>query len=172
MGSKSNDKSSDKSSDKANDASVNASGRDRLPFEPTRNRKKVEKKPAPPAPSRSSSPSTSRPRPASSSMAIPEVVSRRMIRRMALFCGVPTALGVSTFFASYLIVTNELFKLPPTAVLLVSLGFFGLGVLGLSYGVLSASWDEESPGSPLGWAEFRLNFGRMTEAWRSSKRSS
>jgi hypothetical protein len=95
-----------------------------------------------------------------------------MIRRMALFCGVPTVLGISTFIVSYVVVTQELFKLPPTAVLLVSLGFFGLGVVGLSYGVLSASWDEDSAGSRLGWGEFRLNFGRMTEAWRSSKKSS
>jgi len=94
-----------------------------------------------------------------------------MIKRMALFCGVPTALGVSTFFASYFIVTNDLFKLPPTAVLLVSLGFFGLGVVGLSYGVLSASWDENMPGTALGWTEFRLNFGRMTDAWRNRESS-
>ena len=35
---------------------------------------------------------------------IPEVVSKRMISRIALFCGVPTILGISTFFVSYLIV--------------------------------------------------------------------
>lgn len=158
MGSKSNDKSTDA---------------DRLPFEPSSNRKKTEKKPAPAATSRPASSSSAAKRsPSANSMAIPEVVSRRMIRRMALFCGVPTVLGISTFIVSYVVVTQELFKLPPTAVLLVSLGFFGLGVVGLSYGVLSASWDEDSAGSRLGWGEFRLNFGRMTEAWRSSKKSS
>jgi len=51
----------------------------------------------------------------------------------------------------------------------VSMGFFGLGVLGLSYGVLSASWDEEIPGSKLGWREFTTNWGRMTSAWRSAR---
>lgn len=157
MGSKSNDKSTDA---------------DRLPFEPSSNRKKTEKKPAPAATSRPASSSSATKRSPSANSAIPEVVSRRMIRRMALFCGVPTMLGISTFIVSYVVVTQELFKLPPTAVLLVSLGFFGLGVVGLSYGVLSASWDEDSVGSRLGWGEFRLNFGRMTEAWRSSKKSS
>jgi hypothetical protein len=53
-------------------------------------------------------------------------------------------------------------------VVLVSMGFFGLGVLGLSYGVLSASWDEEIPGTKLGWQEFTTNLGRMTSAWRSA----
>jgi len=91
-----------------------------------------------------------------------------MVRRMATFCGIPTALGISSFFVSYLAVTNGI-ELPNTAVLLVSLGFFGLGVVGLSYGVLSASWEENSPGSLMGFSEFRTNFGRMASAWRSNK---
>lgn len=92
-----------------------------------------------------------------------------MIKRMAFLCGIPTALGMSTFVVSYLLVVKDLFEVPTYAVLLVSLGWFGLGVLGLSYGVLSASWDEETPGSWAGWNEFTTNVGRMTAAWRSSK---
>lgn len=99
---------------------------------------------------------------------IPDAVSRRMIRRIALFCGIPTALGMSTFIASYLVVSHGWLQLPTYAVLIVSLGWFGLGVVGVSYGVLSASWDEE-PGSRLGFAEFKTNWGRMTEAWRANK---
>ncbi|MGB3267426.1 MAG: PAM68 family protein [Microcoleus sp.] len=145
--------------------------RQRLPFEPIANRKKTPKKPAeplenpvnedkqPPAPKTGGKQSQS----------IPEVVSKRMISRIALFCGVPTLLGISTFFVSYLIVSKGLFDLPNTAVLLVSMGCFGLGVLGLSYGVLSASWDEEVSGSSIGWEEFNTNFGRMREAWRGAK---
>jgi hypothetical protein len=102
-------------------------------------------------------------------MAIPKVVSNRMARRMALFCGVPTALGMATFIVSYVIISQGWFKLPNVAVVLVSMGFFGLGVLGLSYGVLSASWDEEIVGSKLGWQEFTRNWGRMVSAWRSSR---
>lgn len=90
-----------------------------------------------------------------------------MIRRIALFCGIPTVLGMSTFVGSYLAVSNGL-QLPTYLVLLVSLGWFGLGVLGVSYGVLSASWDEAAAGSPLGLAEFKTNWGLMTETWRSN----
>lgn len=104
-------------------------------------------------------------------MGIPETVSRRMVKRMALFSGIPTVLGMATFVVSYFIVTQDIFELPTYAVLLVSLGCFGLGVLGLSYGVLSSSWEEDAPGSPLGLAEFGDNWGRMTEAWRSQKKS-
>jgi len=52
---------------------------------------------------------------------------------------------------------------------LVSMGFFGLGVLGLSYGVLSASWDENRVGTLLGWQDFTQNLGRTIAAWRSIK---
>ena len=102
-------------------------------------------------------------------MAIPAVVSNRMARRMAVFCGVPTALGMVTFIASYFVISHNWFKLPNVAVILVSMSFLGLGVLGLSYGVLSASWDEERVGSSLGWGEFTLNWGRMASAWRSNR---
>ena len=102
-------------------------------------------------------------------MAIPQVVSDRMARRMALFCGIPTFLGMATFVVSYIIKSHAWFKLPNSIVLLVSIGFFGLGVLGLTYGILSASWDEEIMGNKLGWQEFKTNWGRMRSAWRSTR---
>jgi len=150
----------------------------RLPFEPRTKRKKTAKaKPEPePVASQPSKtapkkdkPKKSQPATASKeSMAVPEVVSKRMVRRMALLCGVPSVLGIATFFVSYFLVTQAGVKLPNVAVVLVSMGFFGLGVLGLSYGVLSASWDEDVPGTKLGWQEFTTNLGRMTSAWRSA----
>jgi Photosynthesis affected mutant 68 len=99
---------------------------------------------------------------------IPEVVSRRMMKRMALFSGVPSFFGMSTFIVSYWVVSQDIFALPTYAVLLVSLGWFGLGVVGLTYGVLSASWEEESVGSKLGIAEFKVNLGRMTDTWKEN----
>jgi hypothetical protein len=95
-------------------------------------------------------------------------VSQRMARRMVLFCGVPTLLGLLTFPSSYFIISHGWLRLPNIAVVLMSIGLFGLGALGLSYGVLSASWDESEPGSKLGWQEFRVNFGRLTQEWRKS----
>lgn len=149
--------------------------RQRLPFEPATNRKKTPKKP-PETPAialnTDEKPQAQTTTSSKQSQSIPEVVSKRMISRIALFCGVPTFLGVATFFVSYLVVTKGLFELPNTAVLLVSMGCFGLGVLGLSYGVLSASWDEEISGSSLGWQEFTTNFGRMRQAWRDAKSKS
>ena len=102
-------------------------------------------------------------------MAIPDVVNRRMVKRMAVFCGIPTGIGFASFFAGYWVNTSGLFELPNVAVLLSSLGGLGLGVIGLTYGVLSASWEEDAPGSVLGIDEFRVNFDRMRGSWRDAR---
>ncbi len=102
-------------------------------------------------------------------MTIPQVVSQRMIRRVAGFCGVPTTLGIITLIASYLLVSYTDIKIAPIVVLLVNMGLFGLGVLGITYGVLSASWDEDRSGGALGWQEFKTNWGRMKDTWRETQ---
>lgn len=99
--------------------------------------------------------------------AIPEAVSRRMLRRMAILSGSPVFLGVGIFFLAYYLQSRGIVEFPPVAVLLVTMGCFGLGVLGLTYGVMSASWDSE-PGSLIGLSEFKLNFGRVMESRRAS----
>lgn len=152
----------------------------RLPFEPGQNRKKSSKQAAPASTPQPESKPTSSPQPGKASKptsasasasrqatAIPEAVSQRMVRRVAFFSGLPTMLGMLTFVFSYFIVKNHLFPLPHVAVVLVSMGFFGLGVLGLSYGALSASWDEARLGSWHGWQEFTTNLARLLESWRS-----
>jgi hypothetical protein len=152
----------------ASDATPSSGNDERLPFEPRQKRKKTTKSPPAPATSQKATQQEKQQPVSRESMAIPDAVSKRMVRRMALLCGIPTVLGISTFFVSYLLVTQVGLKLPNVAVVLVSMGFFGLGVLGLSYGVLSASWDEDVPGTKLGWQEFKTNWGRMTAAWRSA----
>lgn len=146
--------------------------REPLPFEPTRSKGKEKKsKPAGGAkPAAAREVPIARDKANANLSAIPEVVSRRMVRRMAWATGVPTGLGIASFFAFYLVSTQEWFELPASAVLLVTAGLFGLGVVGLSYGILSASWDERSVGSFVGWEEFQLNAGRVWESWRAARR--
>ncbi len=137
--------------------------RNRLPFEPGKKRKKPTKNSPTLTKEDQTSPVTR------AEMAIPPAVSRRMGLRMAFFSGIPTALGMCTFIASYIIISNKWLELPNIAVVLTSMGFFGLGVLGLSYGVISTSWDEEISGTKLGWNEFTTNFGRLRTAWKSKQ---
>ena len=148
------------------------SERSPLPFEPNKKRQKPAKaikQPVLKTTETENKPQQQR-RYSKQEMAIPEVVSQRMIRRVAAFCGVPTFLVVSSLIVSYLLVTLADIQLPPIAVLFVNMGLFGLGVLGITYGVLSASWDEERPGTILGLAEFSTNWGRMTEVWRDTQK--
>ncbi|MBF2026379.1 MAG: PAM68 family protein [Oscillatoriales cyanobacterium C42_A2020_001] len=141
----------------------------RLPFEPTQNKKKTPKKPAQTSEKKSAKAEKANAIRQRAFTGVPEVVSKRMARRMAFFCGIPTSLGMLTFIVSYFIVSQHIFKLPTVFVLLTSLGFFGLGVLGLSYGALSASWDEGRVGSWFGWGEFRTNWGRAIESWKDAR---
>lgn len=162
--------------DHSKDKTNLSSPEERLPFEPKKNRKKVEKS--------SSNTSAKQPERNDRSTAvesteratlqatrIPDIVSKRMIRRIIIFCGIPSALGLSTFFISYWIVTKGWFDIPNYVVLLVSLGLFGLGTLGLSYGLLSASWDEEIPGSFLGFQEFRINLKRFLDSRKAQRQT-
>ncbi|MEX0271063.1 PAM68 family protein [Leptolyngbyaceae cyanobacterium UHCC 1019] len=164
---------------------TNLASSPRLPFEPLQNRRKARQSGSQDPKSESTANSnkktslekakvkkqggqTTVSSPANPS-SIPEVVSRRMVRRIALFSGIPSSLGMLTFVISYVVVSQHYFKLPSVVVLLVSLGFFGLGVLGLSYGALSASWDEDRVGNWFGWGEFRTNFGRTIASWREAR---
>jgi len=98
---------------------------------------------------------------------IPPEVSRRMVRRVLVFCGIPSGIGLSSFFVNYYLLVNHVVALPSYFTLIESLAFFGLGFLGISYGVLSASWDPE-PGSLLGVGEFRRNLGNTLKQRRES----
>ena len=103
--------------------------------------------------------------------AIPDVVSKRMGKRMAVFCGIPSILGMSSLFIFYWLKIKEVVELPPYLALAVSFGFLGLGVLGLSYGLFSACWDEDRAGTLMGFDEFKVNLGRTKDAWKASKKA-
>ena len=144
--------------------------RDRMPFEPRNNNKKEKTaKTAPKAIKQKRKAASRSSRPNSNLSAIPDAVSKRMGRRMAIFCGIPSALGMLSLLVCYWIKVNDIVELPPYLAFAVSFGFLGLGVLGLSYGLFSASWDEERVGSVMGGNEFKLNFGRTRDAWKASK---
>ncbi|MEN9542087.1 MAG: hypothetical protein RLZZ459_2178 [Cyanobacteriota bacterium] len=100
-----------------------------------------------------------------SQQSIPPAVANRMARRIAVATGGPTVLGMGTFVASYLLVSRSILDIPPAVTLVTSGGFFLLGVLGLSYGVLSASW-EEAPGSLLGLEQIGVNVSRLRSSFK------
>ncbi len=166
----------------ASDAKTNktsSEGQERLPFEPGKKKGGDDTpKKAPRISDKKQSGSRARNQRANSQASleetrIPDVVSQRMVRRMAIFSGVPSFLGMFTFIAAYFLISQNIYPdLPNYAVVATSLLFLGLGVVGLSYGLLSASWDERSEGSLLGFEQFPDNFGRMQEAWKGARKAS
>ena len=102
------------------------------------------------------------------SQVIPDVVANRMARRIAVASGVPSFLGMGVFVGSYLLVSRQIVDIPPGVTLVASGALFLLGVLGLSYGVLSSSWETE-PGSLLGSEQIGLNVGRLRQSLRAMR---
>jgi len=116
--------------------------------------------PTPKPPSRPRSTDRSR-----SQQSIPPAVANRMARRIAIATGIPPLLGMATFVASYLLVSRSVLDIPPAVTLVTSGGFFLLGLLGLSYGVLSASW-EDAAGSLLGFEQIGVNVSRLRSSFK------
>lgn len=102
---------------------------------------------------------------------IPDAVANRMARRIAIATGIPTVMGMGVFIGSYLVVSQGLLDIPPSTTLVASGACFLLGLVGLSYGVLSSSW-EDAPGSLLGREQIGLNISRLRSSIRAMRQGS
>jgi len=105
------------------------------------------------------------PVPKRSSSGIPKYVADRMAKRIFFTAGIPTLLGMSDFVISYIIVTRNIAEIPPSSTIAISALFFLLGLAGLSFGILSASWDKE-PGSFFGIENIPMNIQRAKAAFK------
>ena len=101
---------------------------------------------------------------------IPKYVADRMAKRIFFTAGIPTLLGMSVFVISYIIVTKKIAEIPPSSTIAISAFFFILGLGGLSYGILSASWDR-APGSFLGLENIPLNIKRAKAAFKPASQN-
>ncbi|KAJ8754368.1 hypothetical protein K2173_002819 [Erythroxylum novogranatense] len=89
---------------------------------------------------------------------IPEVVTNRMMSRMTFSVGIPLFIGLIFFpFFYYLKVVLKI-DVPTWVPFIVSFFFFGTALLGVSYGIVSSSWDPMREGSLLGWNEAQKNW--------------
>ena len=103
--------------------------------------------------------------PKATTSGIPKYVADRMARRIFFTAGIPTILGMSVFVVSYIIVTKNIAEIPPSSTIAISALFFLLGLVGLSFGILSASWDKE-PGSFFGIENIPMNIQRAKAAFK------
>ncbi len=104
------------------------------------------------------------------SSGIPKYVADRMAKRIFFTAGIPTIMGMSVFVISYIIVTRNIAEIPPSSTIAISALFFLLGLGGLSYGILSASWDKE-PGSFFGVENIPLNIERAKAAFKPASQN-
>ena len=100
---------------------------------------------------------------------IPKYVANRMARRIAFTTGIPTLSGMGVFIGSYFLISKGIAEISPSLTLVSSALCFLVGLLGLSYGILSASWDL-NPGSLLGIENIKPNIKRMKDAFKGSKK--
>ena len=101
---------------------------------------------------------------------IPKYVADRMARRILFTAGIPTVMGMSVFVGSYFIVTRNIAEIPPSSTIAISALFFLLGLGGLSFGILSASWDKE-PGSFFGIENIPMNIQRAKAAFKPASQN-
>ena len=104
------------------------------------------------------------------SKGIPKYVADRMARRIFVTAGIPTVMGMSVFVVSYIIVTRNIAEIPPSSTIAISALFFLLGLGGLSFGILSASWDKE-PGSFFGIENIPMNIERAKAAFKPASQN-
>ncbi|KAH6804433.1 PAM68-like protein [Perilla frutescens var. frutescens] len=81
-----------------------------------------------------------------------------MMSRMALSVGIPLFIGVLFFPFFYYLKVGLKIDVPTWVPFIMSFVFFGTALLGVSYGIVSASWDPLREGSLLGWNEARNNW--------------
>ena len=97
--------------------------------------------------------------------AVPELVANRMITRIAGFFGIPVFGGLSIFVGAFFYSKNSDSIIPPYIIAYATQVPFVLGLIGISYAILSSSWDEDKEGSLLGIDEIKINLKRIQDGF-------
>lgn len=106
---------------------------------------------------------------AEESAAIPERVAQRMGKRMLPFVGIPLFGGMGAFVAFWYFATYKGVEFEPVVVAATTIGLLAISLLGITYSVLSASWDDDREGGALGVEEFKKNVGSVTQGVKRSR---
>lgn len=101
---------------------------------------------------------------------IPEVVTNRMMSRMAFSVGLPLGIGLLFFPFFYYLKVGLKIDVPTWVPFIVSFFFFGCALLGVSYGIVSSSWDPLREGSFWGWNEAQKNWPVFWQSFRGGSR--
>lgn len=88
---------------------------------------------------------------------IPEKVAQRMGKRMLPFVGIPIFGTMGSFVGFWYMATYRDMEYQPALVAATSIALLVVGLLGITYSIMSSSWDPDREGSFLGTEEFATN---------------
>lgn len=100
---------------------------------------------------------------------IPEKVAQRMGQRMLPFVGIPLFGVMGTFVLFWYLATYRNLEFQPSLVAFSTIGVLGISLLGITYSVMSASWDPDKEGSLIGAEEFKTNFGNIQDGLKRTR---
>lgn len=92
---------------------------------------------------------------------IPEKVAQRMGKRMLPFVGIPLFGAMGTFVGFWYMATYRDMEFQPVLVAGSTIALLVIGLVGITYSMMSASWDPEREGSVLGTDEFSRNIDNI-----------
>lgn len=97
---------------------------------------------------------------------MPEKVAQRAAKRGMVIGGSFYGVMLAVFAAGIILFKTQELIIPPTLMAFVTLALLALAIGGSSYGMMSASWDEDREGSLLGTEEFGKNVKSIGEGFR------
>lgn len=101
--------------------------------------------------------------------AVPEIVADRMIKRIAFFFGIPVFGGLAIFVGAFFVSKKYDIVVPPNLIAYATQLPFVIGLIGITYAIISSSWEMEEEGSALGIKEFKTNFQRIRDGLARSR---
>ena len=72
-----------------------------------------------------------------------QIVANRMLNRMIVFFGAPVFGGLAIFVGAFFYSKKYDIVIPPSIIAYATQAPFVLGLLGITYSILSSSWDPE-----------------------------
>ncbi|KAG2496725.1 hypothetical protein HYH03_005138 [Edaphochlamys debaryana] len=93
----------------------------------------------------------------------PQVVADRMFSRIVLCSGIPVFTGMALLPVFYYLKVVMDIEAPLWLVYISQVLTFGGGLMGITYGAMSASWDPTREGSWLGLTEFQGNLAILLD---------
>ena len=100
---------------------------------------------------------------------IPEKVAQRMGNRMLTFVGVPLFGSMAAFVGFWYMATYRDMEFQPALVAASTIALLAVGLVGITYSIMSTSWDPDREGSMLGTDEFSKNLDNIKEGLSRSK---